>query len=60
MAGTPVDLANQPGRDIDAIELGRYRGEYPGLCGPADAYGRCRSQYHDMGCSHSTEHALAH
>ncbi len=59
-SGSAADMANQPGRDsCDAIELGRYTGEYPALCGPADAYGRCASQFHDMGCSHSVEGALA-
>ncbi len=59
-SGHAVEMASRPGRDADAIELSRYVGDLPGICGTADEFGRCASVYHDPGCSHCFEAAASY
>jgi len=35
--------------------LARYQGRYASICGAADDFGRCRSQFHDASCAHVQE-----
>ena len=49
------------GLDNSTIELGRLSGEYPSVCSETpDDFGRCRSQYHSLGCSHVAEAEAAY
>jgi hypothetical protein len=58
-SGSAVDMANQPGQDAFPIELSRYEGEIPALCGRPDSFGRCAERYHAASCSHVAESATS-
>jgi hypothetical protein len=60
-AGHPVEMANQGAYDAQAaIELAATGSSYGQPCGAADAYGRCASRFHDVGCSHTVEAAASY
>jgi hypothetical protein len=58
-SGHAIDLANQPGSDSFQIELARYEGDLPGLCGRPDSFGGCSERYHASSCAHNVQAAAS-